>query len=93
MCDDDNDVELAAACKMAILPSVTSESIRSLIERQRLAWSDEQDDDNDTNTMLQYGRLIVTEDVERGIVESGAMERALEMIMTELQKDNDDGAL
>ncbi|KAL7506226.1 hypothetical protein ACHAXN_003487, partial [Cyclotella atomus] len=87
------DIYPAMTCKMAFLPSVTSESIQSLIERQRLAWSDEQDDDNDTNAMLQYGRLIVTEDVERGNVESGTMERALEMIMTELQKDNDDGAL
>ncbi|KAL3778661.1 hypothetical protein ACHAWO_011648 [Cyclotella atomus] len=93
MCDDDNNVEMATACKMAFLSSVTSESIRSLIERQRLAWSDERDDDNDTDAMLQYGRLIVTEDIERGIVESGATERALEMIMTELEKDNEHGAL
>ncbi|KAL7506799.1 hypothetical protein ACHAXN_005816 [Cyclotella atomus] len=81
MCDDDNDVEMATACKMAFLPSVTSERIRSLIERQRLAWSDEGEDNDTDDAMLQYGRLVVTEDVERGIVETGATEHALEMIM------------
>ncbi|KAL3765506.1 hypothetical protein ACHAWO_011104 [Cyclotella atomus] len=91
MCDDDNDVEMATACKMAFLPSVTSESIRSLIERQRQAWNDGGDDDN--TAVPRFGRLFVTEDIERGIVETGATERALELIMTELQNDNDDEAL
>ncbi|KAL3784484.1 hypothetical protein ACHAWO_004313 [Cyclotella atomus] len=48
-------LEMATACKMAFLPSVTSERIRSLIERQRLAWSDEGDDDDTDDAMLQYG--------------------------------------
>jgi hypothetical protein len=61
MCDDDNDVEMATACKMAFLPSVTLERIRSLIERQRLAWSDEGEDNDTDDAMLQYGRLVVTE--------------------------------
>ena len=30
LCDDDNDIEMALACKFAYLPSVTSESIRNL---------------------------------------------------------------
>lgn len=31
LCDDDNDIEMALACRAAYLPSVTSESIRSLV--------------------------------------------------------------
>ena len=30
MCDDDNDAEMALACRGAYLPSVTSESMREL---------------------------------------------------------------
>lgn len=74
MCDDDNDVEMATNCKIAYLPSVTSDSIKRLIERQR------NDDD-----VLEYGKMIVMEDIESGIVDTKATERALEMILNELQ--------
>jgi len=33
LCDDDNDIEMALACKFAYLPSVTSESIRNLAKK------------------------------------------------------------
>ncbi|KAL7523805.1 hypothetical protein ACHAXR_000337, partial [Thalassiosira sp. AJA248-18] len=34
LCDDDNDIEMALACRAAYLPSVTSESIRNLVSSQ-----------------------------------------------------------
>ncbi|KAL7476775.1 hypothetical protein ACHAW6_002612 [Cyclotella cf. meneghiniana] len=73
LCDDDNDIEMALACRAAFLPSVTSESIRKRLEMQR-------DDDG----VQQHGRLVVTEDVDEGVVETRATERALEMILKEL---------
>jgi hypothetical protein len=73
LCDDDNDIEMALACRTAFLPSVTSETIRKRLEMQSA-------DDG----MQQHGRLVVTEDVEEGVVETRATERALEMILKEL---------
>lgn len=35
LCDDDNDVEMALACRIAYLPSVTSESMRRLANENR----------------------------------------------------------
>ena len=34
LCDDDNDIEMALACGAAYLPSVTSESIRNMVNSQ-----------------------------------------------------------
>ena len=34
LCDDDNDIEMALACRAAYLPSVTSESIRNMVNSQ-----------------------------------------------------------
>ena len=35
LCDDDNDVEMALACRTAYLPSVTSESMRRLASESK----------------------------------------------------------
>jgi len=32
-CDDDNDIEMALACKYAFLPSLTSESIKETVSK------------------------------------------------------------
>ena len=75
MCDDDNDIEMAVACRAAYLPSVTSESMRALATN----------DDDD------YGNysLVVVEDVPRGIIESLATEAALEAIIERVSSDQD----
>lgn len=74
MCDDDNDIEMALACKAAFLPSVTSESIRRMLDLQE-----------EVNESRHYGKLVVTEDVSKSIVKTKATERALEMISKEVQ--------
>jgi len=33
LCDDDNDVEMASACRHAYIPAVTSENMSSLIDK------------------------------------------------------------
>lgn len=73
MCDDDNDAEMAMACRAAYLPSVTSESMRALATNL---------DDYDHS-------LIVVEDVSRGIVECIATEAALEAIIERVSSDID----
>ena len=72
MCDDDNDIEMASACRTAFLPSVTSESIREMAESQ--------------NKDKEQGKLVIVEDFDNGIVDTAATERALEMILEELQQ-------
>lgn len=74
MCDDDNDIEMALACKTAFLPSITSESIRQRVNDRQVV-----------DGVEKYGQLLVTEDVDVGVVETGATERALEMILAELK--------
>jgi len=69
LCDDDNDIEMALACKAAYLPSITSESIRRLVN----------------SPAQGGGKLMVMDDADKGIVESLATEAALEAIITELQ--------
>ena len=72
LCDDNNDIELALACRAAYFPSVASESIHNLVtsmQRQK---------DGDT------GKLVITEDKENGIVGPLATEAALEAIMRKL---------
>ncbi|KAL3782444.1 hypothetical protein HJC23_006017 [Cyclotella cryptica] len=81
LCDDDNDIEMALACRTAFLPSVTSDSIRKRVEMQS---------DDGNGGMQRHGRLVVTEDVEGGVVETRATERALEMIMKELNQASND---
>ena len=71
LCDDDNDIEMALACRSAYLPSVTSDSIRTLVESQ----SSSGDDGH---------LLLVTEDAEKGVIGSLATEAALEAILKEL---------
>jgi hypothetical protein len=78
LCDDDNDIEMALACRTAFLPSVTSESIRRRVEMPSHV------DDG----MQHHGRLVVTEDAEKGVVETRATERALEMILNELNNSS-----
>ncbi|KAL3791631.1 hypothetical protein ACHAW5_000627 [Stephanodiscus triporus] len=73
MCDDDNDIEMAVACRAAYLPSVTSESMRALAAN---------DDGDDSYSM------IVAEDASKGIIESLATEAALEAIIGELSTDH-----
>eukprot|EP01082_Thalassiosira_pseudonana_P003932 g2661.t1 g2661 contig12:565928-567211(+) len=75
LCDDDNDIEMAQACRTAFLPSVTSESIQRIVDSQI------DNDDGDAN-----GKLIVTEDVDRNCTETRATEAALELILDELTK-------
>jgi hydroxymethylpyrimidine pyrophosphatase-like HAD family hydrolase len=77
MCDDDNDIEMAVACKTAFLPSVTSDSIRRMVELQK-----------EDSGLYHSGKLVVTEDVEKGIVETAATERALELILKEVESDD-----
>eukprot|EP00956_Cyclotella_meneghiniana_P003495 scaffold4255_cov69-Cyclotella_meneghiniana.AAC.2 len=74
MCDDDNDIEMALSCKSAFLPSVTSESIRRILKLQ-----------GEESETRHYGKLVVTEDVGKSIVKTKATERALEMILEEIQ--------
>ena len=76
MCDDDNDIEMAVACRAAYLPSVTSESMRAL------ATNDDDDDNGDYS-------LVVVEDAPRGIIESLATEAALEAIIERVSSDHD----
>ena len=71
LCDDDNDIEMALASKRAYLPSITSDSIRKLVNQQH--------DEG------RRSSLIVTEDKETGIVETLATEAALEAIIKELE--------
>lgn len=73
LCDDDNDIEMALASKRAYLPSITSDSIRKLVNQQH---------DEDEG---RISSLIVTEDKETGIVETLATEAALEAIIKELE--------
>ena len=73
LCDDDNDIEMALASKRAYLPSITSDSIRNLVNRQH-------DEDEGRRSSL-----VVTEDKETGIVETLATEAALEAIIKELE--------
>merc|ERR1712194_132099 len=72
LCDDDNDIEMALACRSAYLPSVTSESIRNLVASSR-----QQQDEGGC-------KLVVTEDKTKGIVGPLATEAALEAIIREL---------
>ena len=74
LCDDDNDIEMALACKTAYLPSVTSESIRKLVHQLQ----------QDSGNNKVDGKLVVTEDVSNGIVETLATEAALEAIIKKL---------
>ena len=69
LCDDDNDIEMALACKAAYLPSITSESIRRLVN----------------SPSQGGGKLMVMDDADKGIVESLATEAALDAIIKELQ--------
>ena len=82
LCDDDNDVEMALACKAAYLPSVTSESIRKLVHQ--LQDSSSSSGGSSDNEVLD-GKLVVTEDASNGIVETLATEAALEAIIKKLQ--------
>jgi hypothetical protein len=82
MCDDDNDIEMAVACRAAYLPSVTSESMRAL------ATNDDDDDDDDDDDNGDYS-LVIVEDAPRGIIESLATEAALEAIIERVSSDND----
>jgi len=72
MCDDDNDIEMALACRAAFLPGVTSESVRRVVEELH---------DSDV------ARLVVTEDVRKGIIETGATEAALDLVLMEVRKE------
>ena len=74
MCDDDNDAEMAVACRAAYLPSVTSESMRALATNR--------DDDVDHS-------IIVVEDASRGVVGCIATEAALEAIIERVSSDID----
>lgn len=47
LCDDDNDIEMALACKIAYLPSVTSESIRNLAKETSKKLIITEDTEND----------------------------------------------
>ena len=71
MCDDDNDIEMALACRAAYLPSVTSESVQRLVDSLRGS---------------PDKKLVVTEDVENGIIETRSTEAALELVLMEVQK-------
>ena len=82
LCDDDNDVEMALACKAAYLPSVTSESIRKLVHQ--LQDSSSSSGGSSDNEVLD-GKLVVTENASNGIVETLATEAALEAIIKKLQ--------
>lgn len=71
MCDDDNDAEMALACRAAYLPSVTSDSMRDLVKSPENGES--------------Y-RLVVTEEVNGGIVETKSTEKALEAVIEEVRR-------
>lgn len=72
MCDDDNDLEMALACRRAYFPSITSESVRRTVDDVADGGKDPQ------------GKLVVTENTERGIVETKSTEAALELVLEEI---------
>jgi hypothetical protein len=67
LCDDDNDLEMAFACRHAFVPSITSESMAAAIERHR---------DRVTVTSTADGTVEGTDATE------AALERVLDMIHT-----------
>ncbi len=72
MCDDDNDIEMALACRAAFFPGVTSESVRRIVEELRGS---------------DVARLVVTEDVGKGVIEADATEAALNLLLKEVRKE------
>jgi len=65
VCDDDNDIPLATACRKAFLPTISSQSIKDLVESSK-------------------DRIIVTEDIPKGIVGHLATEAALQRVLEEV---------
>ena len=65
---------MATACHVAYIPSVTSKSIRSLVDSQK-----------HQKGSCEYN-FVVTEDEAMGIVETSATEAALDALVNELSQ-------